>query len=115
LGIGQFSEILERNYHHTYPKAGERSQRSIKLSPYCSYQLYNNRLVWFLESQNLLADIQCGFRSQRSTLDHLIKLESFIRDAFINNEHAVSIFFDLEKAYDTTWRYGFYETFIVWD
>ena len=70
-------------------------------------RMINDRLVWFLESQNLLADIQCGFRSQRSTLDHLVKLESFIRDAFINKEHAVSIFFDLEKAYDTTWRYGF--------
>ena len=69
-------------------------------------RMINDRLVWFLESQNLLADIQCGFRSQRSTLDHLVKLESFIRDAFINKEHAVSIFFDLEKAYDTTWRYG---------
>jgi hypothetical protein len=69
-------------------------------------RMINNRLVWFLESQNLLADIQCGFRSQTSTLDHLVKLESFIRDAFINKEHAVSIFFDLEKAYDTAWKYG---------
>jgi potassium voltage-gated channel Eag-related subfamily H protein 8 len=69
-------------------------------------RMINDRLVWFLESQKLLADIQCGFRSQKSTLDHLIKLESFIRDAFINQEYAVSIFFDLEKAYDTTWMYG---------
>jgi potassium voltage-gated channel Eag-related subfamily H protein 8 len=46
-------------------------------------------------SQNLLADIQCNFRSQGSTLDQLTKFESFIRDTFIHNEHAVSIFFDL--------------------
>jgi potassium voltage-gated channel Eag-related subfamily H protein 8 len=65
-------------------------------------RMINDRLVWFLESQKLLADIQCGFRSQRGTLDHLVKLESFICDAFINKEHAVSIFFDLEKACDTT-------------
>ena len=31
---------------------------------------------------------------------------SFIRDAFVNKEHAVSVFFDLEKAFDTTWKYG---------
>ena len=38
--------------------------------------------------------------------DHLVRLESFIRDAFIKKEHYVAIFFDLEKAYDTTWKYG---------
>ena len=36
----------------------------------------------------------------------MIRLETFIRDAFVNREHVVSVFFDLEKAYDTTWRYG---------
>ena len=50
--------------------------------------------------------INKGFRSGRSTNDHLIRLETFIRDAFVNREHVVSVFFDLEKAYDTTWRYG---------
>ena len=34
-----------------------------------------------------------------------MRLETFIRDAFINKQHAVSIFFDLEKAYDTTWKH----------
>ena len=40
------------------------------------------------------------------TKDHLVRLESFIRDAFIKKEHCVAIFFYLEKAYDTTWKYG---------
>ena len=30
----------------------------------------------------------------------------FCREAFIHNQHLVSVFFDLEKAYDTTWKYG---------
>ena len=36
-------------------------------------------------------------------------METFIRDAFIKKEHVVAVFlcfFGLEKAYDTTWRYG---------
>ena len=33
-------------------------------------------------------------------------IETFIRDAFIKREHVLAIFFDLEKTYDTTWRYG---------
>ena len=69
-------------------------------------RMINKRLIWYLESNNLISPIQSGFRSERSTNDHLIRLETFIRDAFVNREHVVSVFFDLEKAYDTTWRYG---------
>ena len=69
-------------------------------------RMINDRLVWFLECNNILTDIQCGFRKRKSTLDHLVRLETFIRDAFLNKQEVVSIFFDLEKAYDTTWKYG---------
>ena len=54
----------------------------------------------------LITLLQCGFRKQRSTTDHLIRLESFIREAFIQRQHAVAVFFDLEKAYDCTCKYG---------
>ena len=37
---------------------------------------------------------------------HLVHLETVIREAFIRNEHLAAIFFNLEKAYDTTWKYG---------
>ena len=36
----------------------------------------------------------------------MVRLETFIRDAFVKKEHVVAVFFDLEKAYDTTWQYG---------
>ena len=65
--------------------------------------MVNNRLVWFLEKNKLITPLQCGFRKQRSTTDHLVRLESFIREAFIQRQHAVAVFFDLEKAYDCTW------------
>ena len=69
-------------------------------------RMINKRLVWYLESNNLLTKLQSGFRAERSTNDNLVRLETFIRDAFIKREHVVAVFFDLEKAYDTTWRYG---------
>ena len=31
-----------------------------------------------------------------------MRLETFVREGFLNREHVVSIFFDVEKAYDTT-------------
>ena len=68
--------------------------------------MINKRLTWFLESNNHISRFQSGFRSDRSTTDNLVRLETFIRDAFIKKEHVVAVFFDLEKAYDTTWRYG---------
>ena len=69
-------------------------------------RMINERLVYYLEINNLITEVQCGFRKNRSTIDHLIRLESLIKDAFINKERVVSIFFDLEKAYDTTWKHG---------
>ena len=43
--------------------------------------------------------------NKKITIDHLVRLESFIRDAFLNKQEVVSIFSDLEKANDTTWKY----------
>ena len=68
--------------------------------------MINDRLTWFLESNNIITNFQSGLRHQRSTHDHLVRLETLIRETFIKNEHLVSVFFDLEKAYDTTWKYG---------
>ena len=42
----------------------------------------------------------------RTTTDQLIRLESYIRDSFLKGNHVVSVFFYLEKAYDTVWKYG---------
>ena len=69
-------------------------------------RMVNDRLVWYLEKNKLIATVQSGFRKQRGTLDHLVRFETFIREAFIKKEHVVSVFFDLESAYDTTWKYG---------
>ena len=68
--------------------------------------MINARLVWYLEINNLISPVQSGFRSERSTNDNLVRLKTFIRDAFVKKEHVVAVFFYLEKAYDTTWKYG---------
>ena len=69
-------------------------------------RMVNDRLVWYLESKKLITNVQCGFRKRHSTLDHLVRLESLIREGFVRRQHCVGVFFDLEKAYDTTWKYG---------
>ena len=68
--------------------------------------MVNARLVWSLESQDLLTEIRCYFSKKHSTLEHLVHCETFIRDAFVQKQHVLAIFFDLEKAYDTAWKHG---------
>ena len=46
-------------------------------------KIINKRLTWFLESNNHISRFQSGFRSDRSTTDNLVRLETFIRVAFI--------------------------------
>ena len=45
-------------------------------------QMINNRLTWYLET-NGLTNMQTGFQKKRGTIDHLIRLETFIREGFI--------------------------------
>ncbi|GFW87096.1 uncharacterized protein TNCV_5124501 [Trichonephila clavipes] len=58
------------------------------------------------KKEKCISPLQSGFRKSRSTLDNLVLLESQIKDAFVRRNHLVSLFFDIEKAYDRTWRYG---------
>jgi hypothetical protein len=73
-------------------------------------RMVNRRLVWVLENRNLLSNAQCGFRRNRSTLDYLVTLEHQIQNSFLLRQHVVAVFFDVEKAYDTTWQYGILKT-----
>ena len=44
--------------------------------------MVNKRLVWILESNKLISCSQCGFRKWRSTMDHVVKLETSMRDQY---------------------------------
>ena len=69
--------------------------------------------MWSHESKGLLSEKQCRFRKNHSTLDHLVRFETFIRNAFVKKEHVLTIFFDLQKAYDTRWKHGILAN--LWD
>ena len=55
-------------------------------------RMINKRLTWFLKSNNHISRFQSGFRSDRSTTDNLVRLETFTRDAFIKKEYVVAVF-----------------------
>ena len=93
------------------------SYRPIALTS-CISKLYermvNTRLVWYLESKNLLSNRQFGFRKNRSTTDPLTMLAREIQNAFAKQNQTIAVFFDLEKAYDTTWRVGILQQLAIW-
>ena len=70
-------------------------------------KMVNTRLSHFMASSNLLSPTQSGSLTGRSTLDPLssFNLESTIRTGFKNKLITAAVFFDIQKAYDTSWRY----------
>ena len=66
------------------------------------------RLTFFLESNHLLNNNQCGFRNQRCTEDQLITLSQTISDGFHKKptERTLLTLLDFSKAYDKVWKDG---------
>ena len=60
--------------------------------------MINDRLVWVLESNQLITKYQAGFRKNNCTNDHLICSESFVHDTFVKKEHVIAVFFYLKKS-----------------
>ena len=65
-------------------------------------RLVNTRLMWRLETNNLLGDTQFGFRKQRSTNDALLILTNKIYEAFQRQKSTITVLLDFESAFDKT-------------
>ena len=59
-----------------------------------------------LNRTNFITNYQFGYRKGKSTIDNLIKFQTDILESFKRKEQLVAVFFDLEKAFDTTWKHG---------
>lgn len=60
--------------------------------------------MWNPESENIPKPEQCGFRNNRSTIDHLITSKNEIDAAYRYKQHLIGIAFDIEKAFETIWQ-----------
>ena len=111
---GTFPETWRQSIIVPIPKSGKdtsnpQNYRHIALtSCLCKTleRMINSRLTWNVETNGHITNMKTGFWKRRGTIDHLIRLETFIREAFMRKQHLTAVFFDLEKAYDITWKYG---------
>ena len=69
-------------------------------------RVINKRIMYKLESRNMLNENQAGFRSSRSVEDQLIRLSQTISDGFQDREKTTLALLDYAKAYDKVWRDG---------
>ena len=65
------------------------------------YKLYstilNERLMLYLEKEELLVEEQNGFRKSRSCLDHMFVLSTIITNRISENKTTYSCFIDIIK------------------
>ena len=90
---------------HTNPK----SYRPISLLPAISKvfeRLLCERLVKFLEENNLLNKYQAGYRKGRSTQEHIFRLAQQVYNGFKSQHCTYAIFLDCEAAFDAVWTDG---------
>lgn len=72
----------------------------------------NKRLYTYVEQHNILSEEQAGFRKERSTIDHILTIDTVIATRMKQKQDTYIAFLDLEKAYDKTWRLMLFEKLI---
>lgn len=105
---GIFPHILKKALIRPVHKNGDKScvdnYRPIAILPSISKileRLIYNRLIKYLEKNELLATTQYGFRSNKSTDDAVHELTDYIVRHMDSKKKCVAIFLDLAKAFDT--------------
>ena len=69
-------------------------------------RVINERLLWHLETGNILVPEQAGFRRFRSTEDQATYLAQEVEDAFQEKKCLLAAWIDLQKAFDKVWKDG---------
>lgn len=69
-------------------------------------RIVTNNQSWFIEQKNILVPEQAGFRKNRNPIDHLVKIDHDIKTSLKEKKSTVTVFLDINKAYETVWTQG---------
>ena len=60
----------------------------------------------------IIGEYHCGFRRNRSTVDHIFSIWKILEKEWESNEDVCQLFIDFEKAYDSIKRESLYDILI---
>lgn len=63
-------------------------------------RMVNERLIWWLESNNILDPMQNGFRRGRSCMENVAKVTLDLKNANLAGEYTLAAVLDISSAYD---------------
>lgn len=67
-------------------------------------KLVCNRLTYHVEKNNLLTNVQTGFRKGRSTIDQIMRLQDTVNKYNHNRGYTLAVFIDFQCAFDVVAR-----------
>ena len=79
-----------------------------------TYKILSNILLSRLTpyAKEIAWDHQCGFRRNRSTIDHILCIRQILEKKWEYNEEVHQLFIDFKKAYDSVKREVLYKILI---
>ena len=102
----QLWSISKPNKDHTDPLSYRPNTLLICLCKILECMI-NTRFICYLEKKSgIIGKRQCRSTKHRTTIDQQVSPERYVRVAFAWKPLVVIFFFDLDKAYETTWQYG---------
>ena len=79
-----------------------------------SYKILSNILLSRMTpyANEIIGEYQCGFRRNRSTVDHIFSIQQILEKKWEYNKGICQLFIDFEKAYDSIKRESLYDILI---
>lgn len=96
------------------PKAGKDANKSENYRPISLLntigklfeKIIYQRLIRFVEYNDILNEEQFGFRRQHSTSHQILRVSQHIRNKWRQRKSTGMVLFDIEKAFDSVWHDG---------
>jgi len=91
--------------HKKGDKTDRNNYRGISVLP-TTYKMLSNILLSRLipHAKEIIGDHQCGFRRNRSTIDHIFCIRQIIEKKWEYKKEVHQLFIDFKKAYDSVRR-----------
>jgi len=109
----EWKESITVPIHKKGDKTDCNNYRGISLLP-TTYKILSNILLsrFVPHAKEIIGDPQCGFRSNRSTIDHIFWIHHIREKQWEYNEEVHQLFIELKKAYHSVRREVLYRILI---